>query len=745
MPSNEKKNSKDVGYMKTADKIVSVEDERAYFERKNKKLNSENFVSDKFVMTVDDIHTAEDEGRLDKGLIEEISRESHKISPESEGENIHEIKKFEIEKASFEDEERVARARLVAQKEVEKKKMAENNKDSLEKTKKISLDEIKQGLKEVDSKKDEAKKSTSKDKDTLSNKKSVSKNKIYDTESALSPEILENLKEDNGSADKSIKNDKVEARNESNSDEKNMEDRNLEKGIMKDENSEDYGSTVDKKAESKEVKSETVTENKEPAMDYIFNDFDDEDKNKKLGLNKFLKKLGLSVVAIVVLVYVAGCIVFNGRFLPNTTVNGMDVSYKTPKDLDKMAEARLDGYTLKLKGRNKVVDKISGADIKVEYVADGKSEEIKRDQGFLTWPIAFINGESINGRLTVKYDEAALDEKLKELNIFDKKNIVEPTSAYPDYDVKAKKLVVNKGDLGSTPIESKVEEFVKRAVEDEAVNINYPDGVYKPRKNDENNPNIKNSLAEIEKYINTKIVYDFGYEKYTVDGKDIVKMFDVDTEGDYKTSLSKDKVREVVRSLSRKYSTYGATREINSASTGGKLKVSGGVYGWLIDREKETNELYKLVSENKSVDNREPIWAQKAAVKGNSENDMGNEFIEIDLTKQHMWFVRDGEVLVSTPIVSGNPYEGSATPTGIYPLNYKTRNATLRGPGYASPVSYWMPFNGDIGIHDANWQPYFGGSRYLGGGSHGCINTPYGKAGAIYKLAKEDMPVVVHK
>ncbi len=32
---------------------------------------------------------------------------------------------------------------------------------------------------------------------------------------------------------------------------------------------------------------------------------------------------------------------------------------------------------------------------------------------------------------------------------------------------------------------------------------------------------------------------------------------------------------------------------------------------------------------------------------------------------------------------------------------------------YEQPVTYWMPFNGGIGFHDADWQPYFGGDRYL--------------------------------
>lgn len=59
------------------------------------------------------------------------------------------------------------------------------------------------------------------------------------------------------------------------------------------------------------------------------------------------------------------------------------------------------------------------------------------------------------------------------------------------------------------------------------------------------------------------------------------------------------------------------------------------------------------------------------------------------------------------------------------------------------PVTYWMPFNGGIGFHDASWQPYFGGNRFReGGGSHGCINLPADKAAELYNRIDESVPIV---
>ena len=63
-------------------------------------------------------------------------------------------------------------------------------------------------------------------------------------------------------------------------------------------------------------------------------------------------------------------------------------------------------------------------------------------------------------------------------------------------------------------------------------------------------------------------------------------------------------------------------------------------------------------------------------------------------------------------------------------------------PEYETDVSFWMPFNGGIGFHDAEWQPYFGGDRYLYGGSHGCINLPYDSAAMLYELIDYDVPII---
>ena len=55
-----------------------------------------------------------------------------------------------------------------------------------------------------------------------------------------------------------------------------------------------------------------------------------------------------------------------------------------------------------------------------------------------------------------------------------------------------------------------------------------------------------------------------------------------------------------------------------------------------------------------------------------------------------------------------------------------------------------MPFNGDIGMHDAIWKTEFGKDFYKTDGSHGCINLPYLTAKKIYGLIEKGTPVICY-
>lgn len=125
-------------------------------------------------------------------------------------------------------------------------------------------------------------------------------------------------------------------------------------------------------------------------------------------------------------------------------------------------------------------------------------------------------------------------------------------------------------------------------------------------------------------------------------------------------------------------------------------------------------------------------------------------YIEIDIFRQHIWFYKDGVLIVDTPCVTGNVSDGHATPTGVFFLKNKNRNVYLEGfnndgTRYSSFVKYWMRFNQGIGMHDASWRIYFGGSIYLTGGSHGCVNMPEEAAAITFENIDNTIPIIVYQ
>lgn len=127
---------------------------------------------------------------------------------------------------------------------------------------------------------------------------------------------------------------------------------------------------------------------------------------------------------------------------------------------------------------------------------------------------------------------------------------------------------------------------------------------------------------------------------------------------------------------------------------------------------------------------------------------IGDSYVEIDTSRQHVWMYKDGECIVDTDCVTGIAGKHD-TPPGYFFLTAKVPGKTLRGYNddgsqYAAPVSYWMPFNGGIGLHDASWRATFGGTIYITNGSHGCVNLPKSAAKTIYENIDMETPIIVY-
>lgn len=92
------------------------------------------------------------------------------------------------------------------------------------------------------------------------------------------------------------------------------------------------------------------------------------------------------------------------------------------------------------------------------------------------------------------------------------------------------------------------------------------------------------------------VTYDFSDRKETVDRSVIKGMLGRDENDNL--VVSKDAVAAYVADLAGKYDTAGTERTFSTYDNR-DITVSGGNYGWVIDQQKESNALYKDITEKK--------------------------------------------------------------------------------------------------------------------------------------------------
>ncbi len=463
----------------------------------------------------------------------------------------------------------------------------------------------------------------------------------------------------------------------------------------------------------------------------------DQEVEKSVNIKKRII-IGIIIsISILLIIYLSTSLYFMKRFYFGTKINGVSVTGKTTEDIEADILAESEAYILKLKQRGNIEENINGSDIEYKYNLENKIGDLKDNQSAFGWIYGVFNTSDYKLEKKVSYNDELLKKKFRSLNCFKNDNVIKPESAKIEYENK--EYVIKDEVQGNKVNKDILYKKVKEALNNKVDEINLEEiECYEKPKYTVASKEVVNAKNTLDKYIGSVITHKFGDNKEVLNGDSIHNWLDIDK--NFKVSINEEKVREYVNSLSIKYDTYGATRNFKT-SIGTTVNVSGGNYGWLINYSEETETLINAIKDGKKEE-RQPIYAQTAVAYG--ANDFGNTYVEINLTTQHIWFYNDGVLITEGPMVSGNADSKHATPPGIYSLTYKEKNATLRGENYAAPVSYWMPFNGDIGIHDATWRSKFGGQIYITDGSHGCINTPYDVASKIFEYITQGTPVICY-
>ena len=482
----------------------------------------------------------------------------------------------------------------------------------------------------------------------------------------------------------------------------------------------------------------------------------DEELDEKIIPVPRKKHKGLKVTGIVaaILAVTAGCAYgavsyyYADRFFEGTYINGINCSNKTAYETEQLIASNVEDYSIEITARNQEPQAISGNQINYRYVSDGEVLDLLKQQKPYEWVKGFMETRSYTTQENVTFDKSLLQSEVKELKCAQAENQVEPENAY--VALEGSEFTIVPETEGSKLKVKEAYKALDTAISGSQTSIDLgstPD-VYAVAAVTSDDPTLQATRDAYNNYTKASITYTFGDQTVTLDGNTLKEWLQFDDKGQLVQDDASftQHIKDFVAQLASEHDTVGTTRSFNTTS-GRTVSVYGSAYGWKIDQDAEAAQLTEEIRTGTQT-TREPVYSMRANSYG--YNDIGSTYIEVDLSSQHMYYYQNGSIIFDSDIVSGDiRYDDRATPPGIFTLYYKKSPDVLRGEKkpdgtyeYETQVTYWMPFNGGIGFHDATWQAYFGGDRYTYAGSHGCINMPLDAAATLYSIIDTNVPIV---
>ena len=515
---------------------------------------------------------------------------------------------------------------------------------------------------------------------------------------------------------------------------------------MKENKEENIEKNIGKKAEN----SEAAVENPKVIKESEKTDKKGSKKKRRFPI------AALSVFSFLVIclgIYGGIAFSYKDKFLPNTWINDIDCSELDAAQVAGLLDNQLQNYHAEIIGRDPngtsgaVIGQFTAQEIHLTYSADADSRDavdtLLEEQNKLTWLYRKLsdNTYSTDLYMGVSYDAEALKSIVSGWEACQSVNMTAPQNAYIDeYSEHTKSYEIVPETEGTKFNVQQLLELIDVMIISQETSLDIEsEGCYAEPTVRQDDPQLTESVETANKWLETKVTYDWNGPEVVVDAALLKDWITMKRTGPV---LDEKAVAAFVKEQADEYDTY-RKRKSFLTTLGVELSLSNGNYGWLTDEEEETKELVELIYQGSNV-SREPVYANTARQKG--VNDIGDSYVEADLTHQHLYLYENGAVIFETDFVSGSMSStpDCVTPEGIYGLTYKTTNAVLRGRDYETPVNYWMPFFGNYGMHDATWRGEFGGQIYIGNGSHGCINLPLGSAALIYEHVSTGFPVICY-
>ncbi len=458
------------------------------------------------------------------------------------------------------------------------------------------------------------------------------------------------------------------------------------------------------------------------------------------------------LIALIALLYGAGCFYFTSHFFPNTTIRNNDVSLMSIVESEPILSDIVQGYSLAIDGQG-VHKTISSQDIGMTADVEVLAKDIIGQQDIFRWPLKVFDTHDGSELFQVAYDKEATGEVVGAIVSEHNESSIPTVNASISFDESSAQFFIVPESLGTELEYTSVFRVVEEAIGQLEGSLTLTEDELVQPLIAEGNAKLISACNQANEMAKTDLSLMLGeYEAVRIDASQVSQWISFNEE--LQVVYDEAAFGAWVDDLVTKFNTVGTSRTYTRPD-GKVITVEGGSYGWEIDSESLRSQIMEATNAGESGVIEIPIYTQGNGFTEVGGQDWGKRYVDIDLTEQYARFYDyDDSLIWEADVITGAPVSDRITPTGVYYLNNKVSPSVLIGkidpetnkPKYRSPVDYWMPFVGNlIGLHDATWQPGFGGTMYKDGyGSHGCVNLSLEKAGELYGLIQVGDVVITH-
>ncbi|MCC8045832.1 MAG: L,D-transpeptidase/peptidoglycan binding protein [Clostridiales bacterium] len=439
----------------------------------------------------------------------------------------------------------------------------------------------------------------------------------------------------------------------------------------------------------------------------------------------------------------------SGLFFEETTLNGYDVSGMSCREVLQLLKADYTAPTMTITEGEETVLTLTLEEMGYTIDETGLLSDIQscmREQN-LSLLFSLREGNSFEVEVSFDYDQNVFTSAVSADNFTVSRTVCSDATLEYDGTVYYIEEEVYGTEFDDADLQVLVKDYVDNLLAEdgpqEDFTIAVPESFYYLPAVTQDDFEL-NTLVDIyNSYCQTVITLTFGEEEIVLDWSTLQDWIIIDGE---LSSIDEQQVEDFVYNLAATYNTLYLPRTFTT-SNGKKIEYESSDYGYQIDQSGEKEQLLADIASNTEV-TREPVYSTKGRTR-NGVDDICGTYVEVDLTGQHIWYYKDGELIVESDCVTGKPTEERETATGVFMIPYKQTNVTLSGgtgsSAWETDVTYWMPFHDGQGLHDATWRSSFGGTIYKTNGSHGCVNLPYDVAETIYNEMEERTPIFLYK